>query len=193
LTTVDGLFDTDGYRGHSSDIASHLVLTHQAGMTNLLTRAAFEARAAEASLRVDSTAEHTSAIDALMNGIAREVVDHLLFVDEARLPAPIRGTSGFAERFSARGPHDRKGRSLYELDLTRRLMKYPCSYLIYSPSFDGLPAVIKQPIYKRLRDVLTGAEKTEPYRTALSRADRQSIVEILRETKKDLPSTFFSP
>jgi len=34
----------------------------------------------------------------------------------------VRGTSGFAERFSAGGPRDRRGRSLYQLDLNRRLM-----------------------------------------------------------------------
>src|SRR5262249_12468434 len=87
LSSVDGLFDTDGYRARSSDIVAPLVLTHQVGMTNLLTRAAFEARVAEESLRSSSTPEQTAAVAALMDGIAREVVDHLLFVDEARLPA----------------------------------------------------------------------------------------------------------
>jgi hypothetical protein len=186
LTSVEGLFDTDGYRTRSSDIVAHLVLTHQVGMTNLLTRAAFEARVAEASLKSSSTPEQTAAVAAHMEGIAREVVDHLLFVDEARLPASVQGTSGFAERFSARGPRDRKGRSLYELDLTKRLMKYPCSYLIYSPGFDALPPLIKQPILHRLREVLSGEEQDERYRIALSRTDRQAIVEILRDTKLDL-------
>jgi hypothetical protein len=186
LTSVDGLFDTDGYRARSSDIVAHLVLTHQAGMTNLLARAAFEARVAAESLRASSTPEQATAVAALMDGVAREVVDHLLFVDEAKLSAPVRGTSGFAERFSARGPRDRKGRSLYELDLTRRLMKYPCSYLIYSSGFDALPSLIKQPILRRLREVLSGAEQDERYRVALARADRQAIIEILRDTKVDL-------
>jgi len=186
LTSVDGLFDTDGYRTRSSDIVAHLVLTHQAGMTNLLARAAFEARVAEESLRASSTSAQATAVAALMDGVAREVVDHLLFVDEAKLSAPVRGTSGFADRFSARGPRDRKGRSLYELDLTRRLMKYPCSYLIYSSGFDALPSLIKQPILRRLGEVLSGAEQDERYRVALSRADRQAIIEILRDTKIDL-------
>lgn len=186
LTSVDGLFDTDGYRAKSSDVVAHLVLTHQAGMTNLLTRAAFEARIAEASLRSSSTPDQAASVSALMDGIAREVVDHLLFVDEARLPAPVHGASGFAERFSARGPRDRRGRSLYELDLTHRLMRYPCSYLIYSSAFDALPPLIKGTIYRRLLQVLTGREQDERYRTALSRADRQAIVEILRDTKTDL-------
>jgi hypothetical protein len=180
LESVAGLFDTDGYRSVSSDIVAHLVLTHQAGMTNLLTRAAFEARMAEAALRGPDTQEQTDAVTAFMDGIAREVVDHMLFVDEAKLPTGIHGASGFVERFSKSGPRDRKGRSLYELDLTRRLMKYPCSYMIYSPAFDALPPIVKAAIYRRMSNVLAGT----------GRSDSQAIVEILRDTKRDLPSYF---
>ena len=114
-------------------------------MTNLLTRAGWEARAADPSLHppFTSAAEQDAAVAGMMSGVAREVVDYLLFIDEAKLPDQVRGRSGFAERFSASGPRDRKGRSLYELDLSRRLMKYPCSYLIYSPAFDALPPLVK--------------------------------------------------
>ena len=192
LTSVEGLFDADGYRAVSSDIVAHLVLTHQAGMTNLLTRAGWEARAADPSLHppFTSTPEQEASVAVVMNGVASEVVDYLLFVDEAKLTDRIRGGSGFAERFSSSGPRDRKGRSLYELDLNRRLMKYPCSYLIYSPAFDALPPLAKAPIYKRMWAVLSGQEQDPRYRSALSFADRQSIVEILRDTKKDLPPYF---
>jgi hypothetical protein len=126
----------------------------------------------------------------MMHGVASEVVDHLLFIDEATLTDRVRGQSGFAERFATLGPRDRRGRSLYELDLTRRVMKYPCSYLIYSPAFDALPARAKDPIYRRLWDVLSGQERDARYEAALTRADRQSIVEILRDTKSDLPGYF---
>jgi hypothetical protein len=71
------------------------------------------------------------------------------------------------------------------------MMKYPCSYLIYSPAFDALPPLAKAPIYKRLWDVLSGEEKDPRYRAALALADRQAIVEILRDTKsRDLPAYF---
>jgi hypothetical protein len=192
IATVEGLFDAEGYRTLSSDIVAHLVLTHQAGMINLLTRAGWEARAADPKQHAPFTSspEQDARIAAVMDGIASEVVDYLLFVDEAKLTDKVRGTSGFAERFSASGPKDRKGRSLYELDLTRRLMKYPCSYLIYSPAFDALPAMVKEPIYKRLWEILSGHEQDQRYRAVLSTADRQAIVEILRDTKKDLPAYF---
>jgi hypothetical protein len=192
LTSVDGLFDTDGYRTLSSDIVAHLVFTHQIGMTNLLTRAGWQARVADPALHPPYTAApgEEERIALMMNGVASEVVDHLLFVDEAPLTDRIRGQSGFAERFAASGPRDRQGRSLYELDLNRRVMKYPCSYLIYSPAFDALPPRAKDPIYKRLWAVLSGEERDTRYQQALSRADRQAIVEILRDTKKGLPAYY---
>ena len=49
LASVEGLFDADGYRALSSDVAAHLVFTHQTGMANLLTRASWQARAAEST------------------------------------------------------------------------------------------------------------------------------------------------
>jgi len=194
LASVEGLFDADGYPALTSDVVAHLVLTHQAGMTNLLTRAAWEARAADPTLHPPfaATPEQEASIAAVMNGIASEVVDYLLFVDEAKLTDRVRGASGFAERFSKSSPRDQKGRSLYELDLSQRLMKYPCSYLIYSPAFDALPPRAKDPIYKRLWAVLSGQEQDPRYRAALSLADRRAIVEILRDTKKDLPAYFQS-
>ena len=160
-SSVEGLFDADGYRALSSDVVAHLVFTHQTGMTNLLTRASWEARAADPSLHppFTSTPEEEARVAVMMSGIASEVVDYLLFIDETKLTDRVRGGSGFAERFSKTGPRDRKGRSLYELDLNRRLMKYPCSYLIYSPAFDALPPGAKDPIYRRMWQVLSGEEQ----------------------------------
>lgn len=190
--TVAGLFDTDGYRTLSSDIVAHLVFTHQVGMANLLTRASWQARAADPLLHPPFSAApgEEDRIAAMMSGVASEVVDYLLFIDEARLSDRVTGASGFAERFAALGPRDKRGRSLHELDLNRRLMKYPCSYLIYSPAFDALPTRAKEPIYRRMWQILSGEEQDDRYRSALSLADRQAIVEILRDTKSDLPAYF---
>ena len=192
LSSADGLYDADGYPSTFSDIAALLVFSHQTHMTNLLTRAGWEARAADPTVH-SSFAAAVSAnprIADAMRAIAREVVDYLLFVDEPALEDHIQGSSGFAERFSKSGPHDSKGRSLYELDLDRRLMKYPCSYLIYSPAFDALPPAIKEPIFERMWQVLSGGDEDPRYRAALSFAERAAIVDILRETKKDLPPNF---
>jgi hypothetical protein len=190
LPSVDGLFEPDGYRAATSDIGALLVFAHQTQMTNLLTRIGWEARVAgHGAVKADAD----ERVAQMMSGIAAEVVDYLLFVDEAALPGRVQASAAFVERFSATGPRDAKGRSLHELDLTRRLLKYPCSYLIYSPAFDGLPPAAKEPVYRRLWEVLSGSERAERYRRALSRQDRQAILEILRDTKKDLPQYFAGP
>lgn len=195
LGSVDGLFDADGYRTLHSDIAALMVFSHQAHMTNLLIRASWEARAADPTLHPPYTAspEELARIATVLRGVAEEVVDYLLFVDEASLADRVSGTSAFAERFSKRGPRDGKGRSLYELDLRTRLLRYRCSYLIYSPAFDALPVAIKTPIYERLWHVLSGAAREPRYAAALPRAEREAIAEILRETKTDLPAGFRRP
>ena len=53
-----------------------------------------------------------------------------------------------------------------------------------------IPPAAKDPIYRRMWEVLSGQERDARYRSALSLADRQAIVEILRDTKKDLPRYF---
>jgi hypothetical protein len=192
LASADGLFDPEGFRATTSDIAALMVFSHHTYMINLITRAGWEALAADPRLHPPFVAApgEDARIAQVMGGVANEVVDYMLFIDEAKLSDRVRGGSGFAERFSAAGPKDKKGRSLHELDLERRLMKYPCSYLIYSSAFDRLPPGAKDPIYRRMWEILSGSERDARYRAALSLADRRAIVEILRETKPELPSYF---
>lgn len=171
----------DGYLARSSDIAALLVFDHQMHMTNLLVRIGWETRAGLHDGRRD--------LDGWLRSAAREFVDYLLFVDEAPLPGKIHGTSGFAERFEALGPKDSRGRSLRQLALDKRLMLYPCSYMIYTEAFDDLPAPARDAIYERMWQVLSGMD-LDPKYTRLSFANRKAIVEILRETKKGLPAYF---
>ena len=89
----------------------------------------------------------------------------------------------------ARGPGDGAGRSLRQLSLDRRLLRYPCSYMIYSAAFDALPAVAKEAVYQRLWTVLSGGDAAARY-ASLSTSDRRAIIEILRATKVDLPAYF---
>ena len=178
LASVEGLFDLKGYPSAHSDVVAQLVLAHQTRMTNLIVRTGWEARLAEAEPSPEAA---TRVRDA-----AADLVDYMLFVDEVPLTRPVRGTSGFTERFAAPGPRDGQGRSLREFDLRRRLFKYPCSYMIYSEAFEALPASAKDAVYARLQVVLSGRDKAPRYKV-LSAADRQAILEILRATKKNLP------
>jgi len=181
LKSVEGLFDLKGYPTPYSDVVAMMVLAHQTHMTNLITRVGWEARLADADPSEDAVLRTREA--------AVDLVDYMLFVHEAPLAGAIEGSSGFAATFMNQGPRDAKGRSLRELDLRRRLFRYPCSYMIYTEAFDALPAAARDAVYARLWDVLSGREKHQRY-NRLTAADRQAIVEILRETKKDLPVYF---
>jgi hypothetical protein len=161
-----------------SDAVAHLVFDHQLVMMNVLTRVGWEFRIALAENRELGTLART--VD--------DAVEYFLFVNEAQLTR-VRGTSGFAELFSKLGPHDEQGRSLRELQLDGRLLRYPLSYLIYSSAFDGLPVEARDALYRRLWDVLSSATAGERY-AHLSAADRAAIVEILIATKPGLPSYF---
>ena len=101
----------------------------------------------------------------------------------------VAGGSGYAEWFAAQGPRDPAGRSLRELKLDGRMMRYPLSFMVYSTAFDSLPAPVKDAVYRRLWDVLSGKDPAPKY-AHLGTADRQAIIEILRTTKTDLPGAF---
>src|SRR5205085_11920804 len=101
----------------------------------------------------------------------------------------IKGTSGFAEAFSARGPADRRGRSLRQLDLERRLLRYPCSYMIYSDAFRALPVEARQAVYGRMWEILSASD-TNPKYGRMSETDRRAVADILRDTVPDLPDAF---
>ena len=189
IDSLDGLFDLDGYPTAHSDIVALLVLDHQAHMTNLLTRVGWEAR--RVLFRDGGQSTDDPRFVELMQEAASELVDYLLFVDEAPLPDGIAGSTRFSETFSARGPRDDAGRSLREISLEGRLFRYPCSYMIYTDAFDGLPDLAREAIYARIWEVLSGAVTESPY-AELSLADRQAVVEILSATKPDLPGYFGS-
>ena len=184
LASLEGAFDLDGYPSAHSDVVALMVLEHQAHMTNLITRVGWEARRVE----FREAAVEDEGLDRVREA-AIQLVDYMLFVDEPALPTAVTGSTGFATHFSAREPRDRRGRSLRELDLQTRLFRYPCSYMIYTAAFDALPALAKDAVYERLWAVLSGQERDDVY-ARLSQDDRQAVVEILRDTKADLPAYF---
>ncbi len=177
VATLKDKFETAAYLSPYSDVVALMVFEHQMRMMNLITRVGWEVRVAKH--------DHSEKLPELLRDAAREFVDYLLFVDEAPLEGRLEGSSGFDKVFAAVGPRDRKGRSLRDLDLQRRLMRYPCSYMIYSEAFDGMPAEAKDAIYRRMSEVLLN-ERDGKY-ARLSPADRQAALDILRDTKKDWP------
>jgi hypothetical protein len=179
LASLADKFDTTRYLTSTSDIVALMTLEHQARMTNLIMAVSRQFARASGSGTLESSKK------SLDRGLD-EMVDYMLFVDEAPLQGPVTGASTFARTFSERGPSDSLGRSLREFDLQHRLFRYPLSYMIYSEIFDALPAAARDRVYQRLYDVLSGKDQN-PRFAHLSASDRKAILEILIQTKPNLP------
>jgi hypothetical protein len=192
LTSLAERFDTSAYLSPHSDIVALLVLEHQADAHNHLTRANHQTRQAlhyqqalnrELGEPADRVWDSTKS---RFKSACEPLLEYLLFSGEAPLASRVQGTSDFAAEFARRGPRDSQGRSLRDFDLTRRIFKYPCSYLVYSPSFAELPAAAREYVLRRMWEVLSGQDRSEKF-AHLCAADRQAVLEILRETLPNLP------
>jgi hypothetical protein len=180
LTTLTDKIDVSKYLTGTSDIVALMTLEHQVGSANRLNALTFEY----------GRARHDGVSDADWTELDKDIDDlvgYMLFLDEAPLLEPVKGVSAFTRTFAQRGPRDRQGRSLRDFDLQTRLFRYPMSYMVYSDLFDGLPAPIRERIYRRLYDVLAGKD-IDSKQARLSSADRKAIVEILLDTKPGLPA-----
>jgi hypothetical protein len=160
----------------AQDLVALLVLEHQAKMLNLLTRVGWEARSARRSRAARS------------DQAAAELVDYLLFGRRGALPGPIAGTTKFAEVFSARVPRDsRGGRCATQLET--RLLRYPCSYLIYSEPFDGMPAKAKAASMRGCGRILSGQERDQRYAVLTPRIGARSSRSSARQSRTP-PASF---
>lgn len=197
VTDLTTFFRPEHYLSPHSDLVALTVLAHQAKGHNLITRANFSTRQAlhyQENLNNELGEKPGHAWESTTRRIAsasEDLLEYLLCSGEAPLPAPITGTSGYAEEFSQRGPKDTQARSLYQLDLQTRLLKYPCSYLIYTDSFRQLPTNMLTRLGRRMNEVLTNQDKAETWQH-LSAEDRQHIHSILLATKNHLPEVFMA-
>ncbi|MFO0841418.1 MAG: hypothetical protein U0797_03320 [Gemmataceae bacterium] len=193
VTDLSLYFTVANYLSPHSDLVALMVLEHQGEGHNRLTRANLRTRMALAEQADLNKAlgrppgEKVEGVTRRIQGACEPLVEYLLFSGEAPLTGAVAGTSAFAKEFTARGPFDRRRRSLREFDLRTRLFRYPMSYLVYTRAFDSLPAEARERVYLRLWEVLTGKDPSKPF-GHLTAADRQAVLEILRETKADLPA-----
>jgi hypothetical protein len=181
LLSLGRRFDATNYLAKTSDIVALMTLEHQTRMTNLMIRSAWDARVAMLKGALDSEASQR------IDGDVEAMVAYMLFTDETKIYDPIQGVSSFTATFPQRGPRDRQGRSLRDFDLQTRMFKYPLSYMIYSETFDSMPDVVRERVYRRLYDVLTGKDTSKTF-ARLSEGDRLAIFEILVDTKAGLPA-----
>lgn len=160
VTSLSRYLDVDAYLQPTSDIVSLIILEHKTRMTNLITRLGWETR--------------MGADEAKLDDVVRETAAYMLFMNETPLKEPITGSERYRSEFEAQGPRDRQGRSLRDLDLKTRMFRYPCSFLIYSQQFDALPRIAKDKLYRRLFALLKETKRAD-------------VIEILRDTKQDIP------
>lgn len=192
ITDLKPLFSTGPYLTTHSDIVALMVLGHQVVVHNRIARATLETRSAlyyreelNKALKEPPTTTYDS-VKSRINSAGDDLVRAMLFSEEARLEDRVAGTTGFAKEFADRGPFDRKGRSLRDFDLESRLFKYPCSFLIYSEAFDAMPSDVRDYVLRKIHGVLTGTVADKAFEH-LTPADRTAILEILRDTKPNLP------
>lgn len=180
LTSLAKRFDPAGYLSQVSDIVALMTLEHQTRMSDLMIRVGWEARVLEHDGAGDTPAR------ARFDSDLEALVTYMLFAEEAPLEDRIQGVSTFTKTFPERGPRDQQGRSLREFDLHTRLFKYPLSYMVYSEAFENLPRQVRDRIYARVYDVLSGKDQSARFKR-LSAEDRRAIFEIVRDTKSGLP------
>jgi hypothetical protein len=198
VTDLAARFAVEKYPTPHSDLVALMVLEHQTLVHNRLTQANFATRQALAYERDMNEAlgkpadERLESTERRIRSAGDKLIEALLMTDEAPLAEPVAGTAGFVDVFAARGPHDAQGRTLRDLELTQRLFKYPCSYLIYSEAFAELPEAMRTYVWQRLREILVDGGGGAPF-AHLSAADRRAIVEILQATHPALPPSWPSP
>jgi len=180
LDTLDELFDTKPYLTDKSDVVALLVLQHQETVQNLLTRVNFEVRnaLAHAGNKPDALSAKTRAA---LQGFMDDLAKAMLFGDAVPYTDGIRGNSGFDVWFQKQGIKDSQGRSLRELDLKSRLFRYPLSFLVYTPAFEGLPEYARDYLFGRFAAVLQGRDGADTY-AFMSAADRSATLQILTAT-----------
>jgi hypothetical protein len=194
LTDLSKFFDAKPYllQG-SSDIVALLVFEQQLTIQNTLTRASLDSRRMldyqkklQIAFKTPVTEElEFDSVKSVFEHAAQDVVDDLLFKDEAGLPSGLEGSPAFQKAFLAAAKKTSAGKSLKDLDLHGHLFQNRCSYLIYSDSFRKLPGMLKQRIYARLAHALRPID-SDPRYAYLGKEERQRIMSIIGETDGEL-------
>ena len=168
----EGFFDTSRYLRPTSDIVALMVMEHQLTVQNQLTYVRFKAPAVlerigiPEAMTAQSWAELPPLAQRALTRMLNKLVDVLLLKDAAPLEDRIEGLAAYREWFEAQGPLDAQGRSLRQLDLETRLLRYPLSYLVHSDDFSMLPPFVLDYTWQAIAEALRASDAPE-YREAL--------------------------
>lgn len=203
-------FRVTPYLTPHSDLVALMVLEHQTQMHNAIAAANHETRLALAqSYQMNGLLGRPDGFiseiaQRRIQRAAQNVFDHLVMKGDIALTDPISGTSTFSEEFPQRpGPVDSQNRSLRQLNLQTRLFQYPCSFLIYSDAFAGLPDQVRAAALQLLAEHLQPTEAASGEAAAAGQSTgerdatglehwndelRQDVREILIETLPEFAS-----
>ncbi len=120
-------FDPSHYLSPTSDVVAHLVLTHQAQVHNLLAKLSIETQTAlydESELNRELKEDPTKRWESTQRRIrshAQDLVEAMLFGDEAELPKVIEGSQVLPVDFRSKGfaiprPFASRSSNLWKID-----------------------------------------------------------------------------
>jgi hypothetical protein len=177
-------FSPARYPVPSSDVLAHLLFEHQVGFVNRFISATYRARAVLSGAVPEIDQE---ASGAFLDAEAASLVRYLLFADEAKFPTDgIEGDPQLKKSFLSRAKRSSAGHSLRDFDLSTRIFKYRCSYMIRSAAFRGLPAQLKERVFGKLGQALDSAKPLPEY-AYLPAKEKQAIRAILKDTLSGIP------
>ena len=171
-------FAWERYPVTTSDLFAHLLLEHQIGFHNLITLGTYRTRDALMAGGGTIRAEDRQPL----NEIAWKIVRYLLFANEAALPeGGVQPDPALLNDFLAQRTSTPKGASLRDPELTTRMFRYRCSYMIYSRGFAEMPAEMKKRVFEGLALALQDQGKLPEF-DYLPASEKEAIREILQTT-----------
>ena len=171
----------------TSDIVALMLLEHQTQFHNHVAKASYDTRQAlhrdqQMNKLFERAPDYRSdSTKRIIESAAQKLVEYAFFSEEFQLTSPITGNANFTQQFARNARRTKDGRSLKDLDLNQRLLKYPCSYLVYTESFNSLPNEILEMVKSKMLDVLSGKNQSDSF-AHLSNRDKENIFQILTET-----------
>ncbi|MCC7377254.1 MAG: hypothetical protein IT581_21510 [Verrucomicrobiales bacterium] len=197
---LNRFFDTTPYLRAESDIVALMIFEHQVMVHNRLCEGSLRVRKwthyqrqLQKEMGDPVTTEPTGTALRVIQSETDRILEALLFCDEAALPeGGIQGNPDFQKAFTLNRRPDAQDRSLKDLDLSQRLFRYRCSYMIYSESFASMPADLKRSVYRRLQEILT-AETPPPKFKHLPAEERRAIRQILMGSDPEFAAIAKSP
>lgn len=178
-------FTWEKYLTNTSGIIPHLILEHQIGFTNLCISISYKFR----EITNPNKKLSNQAIKDFIRTEAQALLSYILFKDEPPFPKnEIDKKSEYLNDFLKGNNSLKIEHSLRKLNLQTRLFEDRCSYMLFSNSFKGLPAQIKNYLISKLYFILTSKPEEVPKEFSyLGVAEKERIHKTLSNSLQEYP------